>query len=86
MTAFTGTAMYVIIWWVTLLAMLPVFTRPVSAPDPSSGWRGAPERLRMGRVLLATTLVSAVIWAGVDVVISSDWISFRSGPWALPND
>jgi hypothetical protein len=36
--------------------------------------------------VLITSLVSAVIWLGVDLLISSSWMSFRSGPWALQMD
>lgn len=86
MSAFTGSAMYLIIWWVVLLAVIPIFTRPVAAPDPVSGTRGVPQKLRLGRIVLTTTLVSALIWLGADLLISSSWMSFRSGPWAMPLD
>jgi predicted secreted protein len=86
MSPFTGVVMYAIIWWVVLLAVLPIFTRPVAAPDPVSGWRGLPQKPRFGRIVLTTTLVAAVIWLGADLLISSSWLSFRSGPWALPID
>ena len=33
-------------------------------PTSATGWRGAPERPRMLRKVLATTLVAAVIWLG----------------------
>jgi predicted secreted protein len=86
MSAFTGSAMYLIIWWIVLLAVIPIFTRPVAAPDPASGMRGVPQKLRLGRIVLITSLVSAAIWLGVDLLISSSWMSFRSGPWALQMD
>lgn len=86
MTGLTGTAMYVILWWVTLLAVLPIFSRPVPDADPASGWRGVPRPIRAARLLVTTTLVSAVLWLAVDAVILSDWISFRTGPWAMPSD
>lgn len=86
MTAFTGSAMYLIIWWVVLLAVIPIFTRPVAAPDPTSGMRGIPQKLQLGKIVLTTTLVAAVLWIGVDLLIRSPWMSFRSGPWALPMD
>jgi predicted secreted protein len=86
MTLFTGTAAYMVIWWVVLLAVIPIFTRPVATPDPASGMRGLPLKLRLGKIVLVTTLVAAVIWAGADLLISSSWMSFRSGPWALQMD
>jgi predicted secreted protein len=86
MSAFTGTAMYIIIWWVALLAVLPVFSRPVSEPDPASGWRGVPRPLRLAKVLLTTSLVAGLVWLAAELVISSPWISFRSGPWSMPSN
>lgn len=81
---FTGFVVYVMIWWTVLFAVLPIGTRPVAEADEQTGWRGAPAQARMGRKLLATTLVSLVIWALCMVVIASDWFSFREGWLALP--
>ena len=86
MNPFTGVAMYIMIWWVTLFAALPFGTRPVAEADNATGWRGAPEQPRMWRKLLITTLVAAVIWGFCYLVIKSDWLSFRSGWLALPAD
>ena len=86
MNPFTGVAMYIMIWWVTLFAVLPFGTRPVAEADNATGWRGAPEQPRMWRKLLITTLVAAVIWGFCYLVIKSDWLSFRSGWLALPAD
>jgi hypothetical protein len=33
---------------------------------------------------LITTVVSAVIWGGIYLLVTSGWISFRSGWLALP--
>lgn len=86
MSAITGTAMYVVMWWVTLLAVLPAFSRPVAEADPASGWRGVPRPVRVLRLLLVTTLVAGLVWLGAYAVIRSDWISFRSGPWSMPSN
>ncbi len=77
MNWFTAFVLYTMIWWTVLFAVLPFGTRPVADPDEATGWRGAPARPMMGRKLLATTLVSAVLWAGAMLVIRSDWLSFR---------
>jgi len=86
MKAVTYVALYVMIWWVALFIVLPFGTRPMADADPASGWRGTPETPRMGRKLLITTLVSAVIWGLFFLVITSRWLSFRSGWLALPDD
>ena len=83
---FTGIVLYVLIWWVALFAVLPVGTHTISEADPASGWRGTPAHVRLPRKLLATTLVAAVIWVGFYLVITSSWLSFRTGWLALPND
>ncbi len=86
MNPVTGAAMYVMIWWLTLFAVLPFDTRPVSDADSDTGWRGVPERPRLLRKVLITTLVAAAIWGGCYLVIRSDWLSFRHGWLALPAD
>jgi predicted secreted protein len=74
---FTAFVLYVLIWWTVLFAVLPFGTRPVAEADDATGWRGAPERPLMGRKLIATTLVSAVLWGMAMLVISSGYVSFR---------
>ena len=83
MNWFTGIVVYTLIWWTVLFATLPIGTRPIAEADEHTGWRGVPARARMGRKLIATTLVALVIWVACDVVISSDWLSFRHGWLAM---
>ena len=85
MSLFTGIIVYTLIWWTALFAILPIGVRPDTEGDPSAGgWRGAPERPMLLRKVVATTVVSAVLWLGVYALVESDWISFRSGWLALP--
>jgi predicted secreted protein len=87
MNWFVGTVLYVLIWWTVLFAVLPIGVRPLDdAEAASGGWRGAPAKPQLLRKAIITTLVAAVIWVGCYLLIRSDWISFRSGWWALPND
>ena len=58
-------AIYFIVWWVVLFAVLPFGVRSqmengeeIAGTDP-----GAPSAARMGRKLLWTTAISAVIFA-----------------------
>ncbi|HKM65433.1 MAG TPA: DUF1467 family protein [Acidisphaera sp.] len=82
---FTGTVLYVMIWWVALFAVLPIGTHPVADPDRHTGWRGAPERARMGRKLIITTIVATVLWLAAYALISSPYLSFRHGALYLPD-
>jgi predicted secreted protein len=87
MNWFTGIVVYVLIWWVALFAVLPIGTRPEPAPDPAAGgWRGAPAQPRIGRKMLLTTLVAAVLWLGAYLLITSEALSFRSGFLAMPGN
>ncbi len=84
MPVVTAVAMYFVIWWIALFAVLPLGTRPVAEADPQSGWRGAPEKPQMLRKVLITTIVAAVIWGAIYAVVGSGLVSFRSGWLALP--
>lgn len=85
MSWFSGVVVYLLVWWTVLFTVLPFGVRPnAEGESAAGGWRGAPERPQLLRKLAATTLVSAVIWLGIYAVISSGWVSFRSGWLALP--
>ena len=86
MNPFTAVVLYALIWWTVLFAVLPFGTKPVVEADEQTGWRGAPERPLMWRKILATTLVSALIWVALWWVITSPYLSFRSGFLALPDN
>ena len=82
----TGIAMYLVIWWVVLFAVLPWGVRPVPGPDAATGWRGAPARVRVGVVVLATSVVAGVVWGICYLAITTDLLSFRSGWLAMPTN
>ena len=86
MNWFTGIVLYILIWWVTLFAVLPIGTHAVERPDEISGWRGAPERPGIWMKVAVTTIVACVIWLVAFALIESDWISFRHGYFAAPKD
>lgn len=86
MNWFTGTVLFVIIWWTALFAVLPIGTRPSAQPDAKSGWRGTPERPRILWKVIVTTIVACVLWTGSYLLIRSDYISFRHGIFAEPED
>jgi len=83
---FTGCVLYLLIWWTVLFAVLPLRTRAATNIDPREGWRGAPEHPHMLMKIAITTVIAAVIWFGADLLISSDYMSFRHGMFAAPND
>ena len=74
---FTGVVLFTMIWWTVLFAVLPFGTQPVAEADEATGWRGAPARPLMLRKLLATTLISVLLWGVAMMIIRSDMWSFR---------
>ena len=72
----TGIIVYVLVWWVTLFAVLPLWVTP-SEPGDMGHDAGAPQHPRMLLKAAITTAVSAVIWLGIYFLVSSPWLSFR---------
>ena len=59
-------ALYFVIWWITLFAVLPI-TRGQTQGESGDVVPGTPESapasMRMGRLVLVNTLVAAVVFA-----------------------
>jgi len=72
----TGIVVYILVWWVTLFAILPLWITPAD-PEEAGFAAGAPRRPLMLRKVAVTTLVAAIIWLGIYVVVSEPWFSFR---------
>lgn len=67
---------YALIWFVVLFAVLPWGVQLPDNPEPGHA-PSAPINPRIGIKFIATSIVSAIIWAGVWYVMQSGWISFR---------
>jgi predicted secreted protein len=80
----TGIAIYFVVWWIVLFAVLPWGTRPVADPDSQTGWRGTPAQPRMRNKVIATTIVAAIVWGVLYLLITSETLSFRDGALSLP--
>jgi predicted secreted protein len=76
MTWLTAVVVYVLVWWVTLFAVLPLWITQAEPDDPGHG-SGAPKRPHMLRKLALTTAIAAVIWLGIYALVASPWLSFR---------
>ena len=72
----TGIIVYVLVWWTTLFAVLPLWVTPADPDDPGHA-AGAPQRPRMLLKIAITTVVSAVIWLAIYLLVKSPWLSFR---------
>lgn len=76
MGAFAATIVFVLIWWTTLFACLPL-GRVHEGENPKGSMPGAPTRTNLKRVLIVNTLVALVIWAIVYALAQTDLISFQ---------
>ena len=78
MNWFTGTMVYVIIWWLIWFTLLPVGVR---IPDKAEKGHAdsAPSNPHLWIKAAVATVVAGIIWAGVYYAIEADWISFRTG-------
>lgn len=74
---FTGVVVYILVWWVTLFAVLPLWVTPTQ-PGELGHAAGAPQKPLLGRKLALTSAVAAVIWLGIYILVREPWISFRA--------
>ncbi|WP_029008470.1 DUF1467 family protein [Azospirillum halopraeferens] len=72
----SGIAVYFVVWWVVLFAVLPWGVRAPDDPLPGTA-ESAPQQPRLMLKFAVTTVVAAVVWAGIYAVVASDLISFR---------
>src|ERR1700686_1259209 len=75
----TGIVVYVLVWWITLFAVLPLWVTPAEPDDPGHA-AGAPQKPRLLLKMAITTVVSALIWLAIYLLVRSRWLSFRE-PW-----
>jgi predicted secreted protein len=76
MNWFTGIIVYVLVWWVALFAILPLWVAPAEPGDLGHA-AGAPKQPLLRRKVLVTSLVAAVIWIAIYALVRSSWLSFR---------
>jgi predicted secreted protein len=76
-TISTGFAIYFVMWWIVLFVTLPFGVRSqqedggvVPGSDP-----GAPVATQMGRKLIWTTAISAVIFAGAMLAYNAGYLN-----------
>jgi predicted secreted protein len=76
MNWFTGIIVYVLVWWVALFAILPLWVAPAEPGDLGHA-AGAPKQPLLRRKVLVTSLVAAIIWIAIYALVRSPWLSFR---------
>jgi len=72
----TAIAIYFLIWWIALFAVLPWGVRAQDTADAAPGTDpGAPAVPRLLAKLIWTTVVATVIWAACAVVYTKGWVT-----------
>jgi predicted secreted protein len=73
-------ALFFVIWWTVLFAVLPLGVRSqYEHGEVTPGTEGAaPHQPMLLRKVVITTLVAAVVFAAVDLTISRRWLSLDS--------
>lgn len=79
MNWFTGTAVFLMLWFLVLFAVLPWGVHVPEEPETGHA-TSAPSNPRIGLKLLVTTVIAGALWFAVDWIIASDLISFRPPP------
>ncbi len=74
----TGVVVYILVWWLVLFTMLPLWVTPTE-PDDIGHAAGAPQRPRLWLKAALTSAISLVIWVGIYIVVHEPWFSFRGG-------
>jgi predicted secreted protein len=74
----SGIAVYFIIWWVVIFAVLPWGVTSVADHEVVQGQeRGAPRNPKLLAKIAVTTVVAAVIWLIVYLLIEYSGLSLR---------
>ncbi len=76
MNWFTGAIVYILVWWVTLFAVLPLWVVP-SKPGEIGHAAGAPQQPRLVRKAAVTSIIAGIVWIIIYLLVRSPWLSFR---------
>jgi predicted secreted protein len=74
----TAIAIYFLIWWVVLFAVLPWGVRAQGEEGAPGTDPGAPMVPRLRAKLLWTTVVASVVWGICAVIYVNGWVSLDS--------
>ncbi|HBN48352.1 MAG TPA: DUF1467 domain-containing protein, partial [Thalassospira sp.] len=63
MNWFSAILVYIVIWWLVLFMVLPFGVKREENVQPGHD-SGAPQKPHMWKKVLATSLISAILWLG----------------------
>ena len=73
----SGIVVYILLWWWVLFMVLPFGARAPETIEQGHA-TSAPERPRLVKKMLITSVIAAILWFGVDAIISSGIFTFRN--------
>lgn len=82
-SAISWAAIYFVVWWTTLFAVLPFGVRnQIDVGHVSPGTEpGAPAKAPIGRIVVITTLVSALIFGVIYILLTQDMFGLDDIPF-----
>lgn len=77
-----GLALYFMIWWMTLFAVLPfgVHTQGEAGDVVDGTPESAPQKPRLWRTMLINSVVAAFVFAFVWTALEQDWLGLKIPP------
>ena len=72
----SGIVVYILLWWWIFFMSLPFGVRRAETVEIGHD-TGAPEKPHLWKKALATTVLAAILWIGVNWVIEAELFSFR---------
>jgi predicted secreted protein len=76
MSWFVAVAMYIVIWWISIFAVLPLGVKPSEKGDIGAS-AGAPANPRLWYKVGITSIVAAVLWLIMFAVIHFGLVDLR---------
>ena len=82
MTISFGLALYLMIWWITLFAVLPigVKTQKEAGTVVPGTPESAPQTPRLVKAFLINSVLATLVFAFVWYAMESDWLGFGAVP------
>tara|TARA_R110002111_G_scaffold110103_1_gene169374 strand:+ start:98 stop:340 length:243 start_codon:yes stop_codon:yes gene_type:complete len=77
MDIMSGIVVFATVWWITFLMALPFGAQPVHSPEQGHD-HGAPKKSHLKIKLLVTTLITIILWFGIEHLININFIDFRA--------
>ena len=72
MSVVSGVVVFILTWWCVLFCVLPLGLPTHYEEQGQEAAPGSPKNLNMKKKIMLTTLISAVIWCILNVMISMD--------------